>query len=187
MRLLSVDDYTQRPNNQPMKWADIGKRVKLRRVDKGLTQEELATKAKVGLGTVQALEDAPNRRTPRQTTPRKLQQIADALEMPLDDLIVGRESISASDARLDRLTDEDIDVARLFHESVTDVRNCALALFRDGKAHIGLRLCLLPSEFADPITAMIIGAETELTRRREVAKKESAKRKPLSQRNTTKP
>lgn len=175
MRLLSVDDYAQRHNNQPMKWAAIGKRVKVRRTEKGWTQEELAKKAKVGLGTLQALESAAKEDgPPRQTTPEKLQLIAEALGLSLDDLIAGRDPIRSTDPELVGLNDEDISVARSFHEAVTDVRNYALALFREGKSNIGVRVSLLPAELRMPVDALVAQAEAEIARREEARIKAKA-------------
>jgi transcriptional regulator with XRE-family HTH domain len=127
-----------------MNLGDIGKRVRLRRVELGLTQAELADNADVALGTVQALEDAANRKHPRQTSPENLEKIAKALKRTLNDLIKGSEPIAPNDPRLEKLGDEDLEVARLFHDLSTPRRLRVLSVLRgaetDRVASIATRL-----------------------------------------------
>lgn len=114
MRLLTVDDYTHRANNQPMKLAEVGERVRVFRLEKRWTQAALAKKANVSLGTVQALEDAVNRSRPRQTSPEKLQAIARALGKSVDDLIRDRGVIEPSNPLLKGLNDEHLEIAQWY-------------------------------------------------------------------------
>lgn len=134
MHALSVDDYRQRANNQRMNLGEIGKRVRVRRVELRMTQEELAAKAEVGLGTVQALEDAPNRKNPRQTLPDNLQKIAKALKCSLDDLIKDKTTIDRGDPLLIGLNDEDLVIARGFHDATTALRQRVSALLRNSES-----------------------------------------------------
>ncbi len=130
VRLLSVDDYAHTANNHPVNIREIGKRVRLRRVELGITQAELADKAKVGLGTVQALEDAPKRKQPRQTSPQNLEKIAKALSVSVENLIAGKDSIAPADPLLVGLNREDLQIARAYHDASTDIRRRAAAVLQ---------------------------------------------------------
>jgi len=127
MRTLGVDYGAHAKNNPPMNYGDIGRRVRVWRAEKGWTQEKLADEAKVGLGTVQALEDAPNRERPRQTQTEKLEQVAKALGRTLDELIKGKREAPQIDPIL---SDEDLDIATMFHHARTSRRTLVDALLR---------------------------------------------------------
>lgn len=181
MRLVIVDDHTHSAKNQPVNLGAFGKRVRIRRTELDWTQEELALKADVGLGTVQALEDAANRKAPRQTSPQNLEKIAKALGRTLDDLITGREIIAASDPRRDKLTAEDLEIARLYHDAMTATRQRAEVILRgagdDRASAIWLRLQRLPPEFFATFEALLASTEERLARRKSDEKKHGEKKR----------
>lgn len=150
MRPLTVDDYTQRTNNQPMNLGAVGERVRVWRIEKRWTQAKLAEKAKVSLGTVQALEDAINRTHPRQTSPDKLQAIAKALGRSVDDLIRDRNVIEPTNPLLKGLNDEHLEEARWYALARKRTREVVDLLMEHGAddrvASLLLRILALPSE-----------------------------------------
>src|SRR5262249_37633116 len=161
---VTVDECAQAENNAPMNLRRIGKRVQLRRVEFGLTQEALAKKAKVGLGTLQALEDAPNRKRPRQTSTEKIEDIAKALKWTLNDLI--NEGIEPSDPRLVGLNDEDFVVARMFHDLSSTRKLRVLAILRtpekDRVAAIALQLPTIDERVLASFEKMMAVPETHV-------------------------
>lgn len=130
---LSVDCHAQAGQNQPVNLGEVGKRVRVRRVELELTQEELADKAKVGLGTVQALEAAATRKKPRQTSTPKLEKIAKALGYTLDALLKNKRDVPPAHPLLVDLTDEDLLIARAYHHAKTPMRQRIAGLLRDGE------------------------------------------------------
>ena len=133
MRILTVDDYAQRAKNRPMNLRDVGNRVRARRTEQRMTQMQLAEKARVGLGTVQALEDAVNRKRPRQTSPENLQKIAKALDWQLDDLLTDNKMIEPSNPLLKGLNDEHLEVAQWYMKARKKTRAHIDALMAHGE------------------------------------------------------
>jgi len=90
-----MSDETPRPGEQSLR-----ERVKDLREAKGWTQAQLATRAKVERSTIQNIESG------RVQRPNSLAHIADALGVPLDDLINGpaeeRDELDAVEALLEQ-------------------------------------------------------------------------------------
>lgn len=124
-------DHRQRAHNRTVNLSDIGRRVRARRAEMGWTQQKLATAAKVAIGTVQALENAPNLqdggKAVRQTLPANLSAILRALDLP-DELLY--EPAPRTDADALELNAEDLEVARAYQRSSSDIRQRVLALVR---------------------------------------------------------
>jgi transcriptional regulator with XRE-family HTH domain len=121
---LTVDPVVQVADNPPrLNLSTIGKRVRLLRVDQGLTQEALATKAKVSVGTLQKLEEAGKTGVvSRATTTARIERIAAALGVSLDDLLDQATAVKPTDPRLKDLTEEGLLIARLYRVADTHVR-----------------------------------------------------------------
>jgi transcriptional regulator with XRE-family HTH domain len=124
---LTVDDYRDRLKDGGMKQA-VGQRVKRLRQRKEWTQAQLAEKAGVTENTIRGLE-----RNTRVTQWPKLQAIAKALGTSPEALMHGDDPIEPSDPRLDRLTDEDLLVARRFHDARTSMRQRVMTLLHEGE------------------------------------------------------
>jgi transcriptional regulator with XRE-family HTH domain len=88
-----------------------------------LTQAELAARAGVSIGTVQALELGT-----RRTTVRQIKKIANAIGMSIEELVSPeptRADVAVSPA-VPELTHESLLVARFFQSSVTPTRTAIL-------------------------------------------------------------
>lgn len=112
---------------------EIGKRVRGLRAELGLTQQQLADKAKIAIGTLQALEAAPRQKRPRQTSNENIERIAKALGKTFDDLTADRNQIAADNPLLDKLTDEDLLIARAYHDARTSMRQRVESLLLRGE------------------------------------------------------
>jgi transcriptional regulator with XRE-family HTH domain len=95
-----------------------GKRVReWRRAHNEMSQVDLAQKAGVSVGCLQAFELGI-----RATRAANLAKIAKAVKMSVAELMADEESSPPKDERAKGLTEEDLHVARLFHDAITDVR-----------------------------------------------------------------
>lgn len=153
----------------------IGKQIRLLRTKAELTQEQLATKAEVAIGTLQALErrgqenhkprqpkkgrrkpEATRVRPPRDTTPESIEKIAKVLKTTLQDLMADPDTVRTGDPRLVGLDDEALSVAHAYAKANTAVR----LHIRD----VLLKKIPIPNKFAsleDQIEAAIDAAERE--------------------------
>jgi len=164
-----------------MNLGEIGKRVRLRRVELGWTQQQLARKAKVALGTVQALEDAANRKHPRQTTARNLEKIAKALERSIDDLLKNSADVAPTDPLYVGLSKEDLLIAHRFHDADTPTRLLTQRVLRgeitDVQVAFAERIAKLTSDDRTTLDGLIRGLE-------EAEHAESLKEQPRQRPNT---
>lgn len=138
MQLVSIDDHAHTANNRPMEYGNVGRRVKLRRVELSMTQQQLADAARVGLGTVLALENAPKwikqRKPVRQTTTAKLERIAKALGWSFDELTADRDTTQSVDPLRAGLEEDDLLIARAYHNARTALKlRTEALLLRNGE------------------------------------------------------
>ncbi len=152
MRLVTVDEAIAALKNAAMNKA-VGRRVKRLRQEKEWTQAELATRAGVTTNTLRGLE-----RGTLATRWPKIQRIAKALGRTPESLLGDDDPIKPTDALLQGLTREDLQIARLFHDATTPVRTRALALLQHPDTDIAMQLATLRAGVAQPIEAMIAQA-----------------------------
>jgi len=121
VQALTVDDYTQWFKNAPMvDKAALAKRVRLRMVELGIpTQQILATRARLALGTVQRILRGEH--GSRQDNYEKL---AVALEWTLAELLEGPSEIIAQPTQPDRerLNAESYEMGLRYQHATTDIR-----------------------------------------------------------------
>jgi transcriptional regulator with XRE-family HTH domain len=69
--------------------SQLASRLRTLRLDRGLTQQELAVKAGLAIVTVARLETKPRPDRPGSTNLSTLQKLARALDVPITDLVDG--------------------------------------------------------------------------------------------------
>jgi transcriptional regulator with XRE-family HTH domain len=163
LRVLAadVDPRARAPNNHGMDMKAIGRRVRQRRLELDLTQKALATNSEIALGTLQALEQAPRVKTPRQTSTKSLENIAKGLDWHIDHLM-GTPTVR-EDPLLRGLRREDLVIARWYHDATTTMRRRVAALLRDEDDDVGaalaLRLTHLPVDLQRKVEQLIASYE----------------------------
>ena len=113
----------------------IGESARVMRERLGLTQVELAEKADVAEGTVTGLEAG------RRTQPHNVEKIAVALGLTVAQLRAGE--LPDPLARYRDLTDEDLQIARQYHNANTGTRLSVARMLRTGASEIAERIARL--------------------------------------------
>lgn len=149
MRAIAVEDALRTMNNARMTHEErkrVGGKLRALRVERGLTQEALATdrKVRIAIGTLQSIESGA-----RETRESKIEKVARFFGTSLS-VLRAHGSITPSDPRLDKLRDEDLAVARAFHDASTGLRLRVRKLLNEGEPDratlLAERLALLPDE-----------------------------------------
>lgn len=134
MQAVAIDGGYQPSKNPRMNDDErkrVGRKLRALRVEKGLTQAQLANdkRVRIAIGTLQSIE-----RGLRENRDSKIERVAKFLGTTLVALRAQEGPIQPSDPRLKGLTDEDLRIARLFHDSTSALRNRIRALLKDGDA-----------------------------------------------------
>jgi transcriptional regulator with XRE-family HTH domain len=124
----------------------IGLTVKTLRQLKRWRQVDLARRAGVAEGTITGVESG------RRTQATNLDKIAAALSTTVADLREGRDVIAA---RAVGLTDEDLRIARLFHQGSTAVKIAVRRILGDDVSDIAERYDRLDRRGQDAIRAVL--------------------------------
>jgi len=106
----------------------VGRYVKELRQKRDWSQEQLADKAKISTNTLRKIERGM-KRPPRTET---LDRIAKAFHMTLEQLFQGPRGLQATDPKLVGMNEEDLDVARRYHDAPTKLRHEVLLLLAEG-------------------------------------------------------
>ena len=146
---LKVADSTQRQtaevgnaSERANAAARIGALVRLIRERNEWRQIDLAKRANVSANTVIGLEAG------RRTHDRNVEKIAKALSttgaaLRRGEIPEGISGLVAASAMLREMTDEDIAIARQFHNATTAIRAAVIVLLRSGRRDITERLANL--------------------------------------------
>lgn len=102
----------------------VGLALKTRRLLKGEEQLAAAAGADLGVGTLQAIETARY-----AVKPENLERLAQYYGTTLAALL--DESDAGAARTRDRLTSEDLEIARVYHDATTVVRQAVVALLRN--------------------------------------------------------
>jgi transcriptional regulator with XRE-family HTH domain len=129
MRLLSVDGLRRTLNNGDVDKAQLAENVRTGRAKLNLTRVQFARRAKITTNTLRTLESGTHSRLPDTET---LQKVAKALKTTTEALFSGK-NIQPDDALLAGLNREDLEIARLYHDSTTTVRQRVYGLLHDGE------------------------------------------------------
>lgn len=160
-QILTVDDQRGKLKNGEMNEV-VGHRIRSRRVAQKLTQEELAKKAKVTANTVRGLEKGRLR-----TRWGNFEQICRALGTTPEEMLREDTPIEPTDPRLEKLTDEDLRMGRLFHDASTTLRQRVRHLLRDGETdratRLAERMSLLPTAHLDRLEQLVADTEAAVT------------------------
>jgi hypothetical protein len=115
-------------NNEDVSYTYAGPKIaKWRRDHNQMSQVAFAKLAKVSVGCLQGLETGT-----RATRELNLDKIATVMGLSREELLSADESVPqpSPDPRLKELTSEDLQIARLFHGAVTEVRASVKAQLR---------------------------------------------------------
>jgi transcriptional regulator with XRE-family HTH domain len=131
MQLLSVDDNGHAFDNPRMAKDErkhVGSRLRALRAEKGWTQKQAARKAKIAVGTLQSIESGK-----REARESSLDQLARIYGKTFEELRRENTPIMSTDARINGLSNEDFQIARLFHDASTAIRLRVSAILQSGE------------------------------------------------------
>lgn len=140
--------------------AQLAENIRTGRARLNLTRVQFAKKARITTNTLRTLESGNHARLPDTETLRK---VAKALRTTTEALLSGKMPIEADDPLLSGLNQEDLRVARLYHDATTVMRQRIAGLLQDDEPErvsaIARRCLLLTQNDLIAVDEVITGLE----------------------------